>query len=253
MIDSAPLLQVDDLGVRYGPVQAVRGVGCGVAPRGLVTLIGANGAGKTSTLLGICSLVPVHAGRVVLDGEDVTRRSTAELVDRGLVLVPEGRAILGRMTVLENLRLGGYRRRDRAGLERDIHRVMERFPILGERRGQSAASLSGGEQQQLAIARGLLARPRVLLLDEPSMGLAPRLVQQIFAIIESIRAEGVAVLLVEQNARRALGVADEAFVLELGQVVLSGPSALLAADPRVASAYLGGTVSQVTLSSRHPQ
>jgi branched-chain amino acid transport system ATP-binding protein len=155
--------------------------------------------------------------------------------------------------VLENLRLGGYRRRDRAGLERDIHRVMERFPILGERRGQSAASLSGGEQQQLAIARGLLARPRVLLLDEPSMGLAPRLVQQIFAIIESIRAEGVAVLLVEQNARRALGVADEAFVLELGQVVLSGPSALLAADPRVASAYLGGTVSQVTLSSRHPQ
>ena len=152
--------------------------------------------------------------------------------------------MLGRTTVLENLRLAGYRRRDKAGLERDIRQVMERFTILGERRKQLASSLSGGEQQQLAIARGLLARPRVLLLDEPSMGLAPRLVQQIFAIIADIRAEGVAVLLVEQNARRALAVADQGFVLEMGQVVLSGPASVLAGDPRVQSAYLGGTVAE---------
>jgi branched-chain amino acid transport system ATP-binding protein len=237
-------LVVEDLVVTYGPVQAVQGISLRVGVGELVTLIGANGAGKTSTLHAICGLVPPRRGRIVLDGHDVTRRGTAELVDSGLVLVPEGRAILGQMSVLENLRLGGYRRRDRRALEADVQRMLERFPILGDRRRQLAGSLSGGEQQQLAIARGLLAKPRVLLLDEPSMGLAPQLVRQIFRIVRAIREEGVTVLLVEQNARRALEAADHAYVLELGRVVLSGPAQDLAADRRVQEAYLGGTPSE---------
>jgi branched-chain amino acid transport system ATP-binding protein len=237
-------LEVEDLVVTYGPVQAVQGISLRVGVGELVALIGANGAGKTSTLHAICGLVAPRRGRIVLDGHDVTRRGTAELVDRGLVLVPEGRAILGQMSVLENLRLGGYRRSDRQALEVDVQRMLERFPILGERRRQLAGSLSGGEQQQLAIARGLLAKPRVLLLDEPSMGLAPQLVRQIFHIVRAIREEGVTVLLVEQNARRALEAADHAYVLELGRVVLSGPASDLAADRRVQEAYLGGTPSE---------
>ena len=235
------LLEVEDLSVNYGPIEAVRGLSLQVAAGALVALIGANGAGKTSTLGAISGLVPVRAGRVRLDGEDVTHRRTTELVDRGLVLVPEGRAILGRMSVLENLHLGGFRRRDRAGLARDVRQMLERFPILGERQQQLAGSLSGGEQQQLALARGLLARPRVLLLDEPSMGLAPQVVRQIFRIIAALRAEGVTVLLVEQNARAALAAADQAYVLETGRVLLSGPARTLATDPRVQQAYLGGT------------
>ena len=235
-------LEVVDLEVAYGPVEAVRGISMAVPKGQLVTLIGANGAGKTSTLQAICGLVAVHGGRVVLDGEDVTRRSPSDLVDRGLVLIPEGRAILGRMTVIENLRLGGYRRRDRGALERDMRAMLERFPILGERQRQLAGTLSGGEQQQLALARGLLARPRMLLLDEPSMGLAPRMVQRVFRWIRAIRDEGVTVLLVEQNARGALAVADNAYVLEMGRIVLRGPAAVLAADARVRHAYLGGTL-----------
>jgi len=237
-------LVVEDLVVTYGPVQAVQGISLRVGAGELVALIGANGAGKTSTLHAICGLVPPRRGRIVLDGDDVTRRGTAELVDRGLVLVPEGRAILGQMSVLENLRLGGYRRRDRRTLEADVQRMLERFPILGDRRRQLAGSLSGGEQQQLAIARGLLAKPRVLLLDEPSMGLAPQLVRHIFRIVHAIREEGVTILLVEQNARRALEAADHAYVLELGRVVLSGPAKDMAADRRVQEAYLGGTPSE---------
>ena len=235
-------LEVVDLEVAYGPVEAVRGVSLAVAKGELVTLIGANGAGKTSTLQAMCGLVAVRRGRIVLDGEDVTRRSPADLVDRGLVLIPEGRAILGRMTVIENLRLGGYRRRDRAVLEHDIRAMLERFPILGQRQRQLAGTLSGGEQQQLALARGLLARPRMLLLDEPSMGLAPRMVQQVFRWIREIRDTGVTVLLVEQNARGALAVADDAYVLETGRIVLRGSASALAADPRVQHAYLGGQV-----------
>jgi branched-chain amino acid transport system ATP-binding protein len=239
-------LEVVDLEVAYGPVEAVRGVSLAVAKGELVTLIGANGAGKTSTLHAICGLATVSRGRIVLDGEDVTRRSPAELVDRGLVLIPEGRAILGRMTVIENLRLGGYRRRDRGGLERDIGAMLERFPILGERQRQLAGTLSGGEQQQLALARGLLAKPRMLLLDEPSMGLAPRMVQRVFRWIREIRDAGVTVLLVEQNARGALTVADDAYVLETGRIVLRGSAGALAADPRVQHAYLGGQVEATT-------
>jgi len=234
------LLDVVDLEVAYGPVEAVRGVSLAVQPGQLATLIGANGAGKTSALQAICGVVPSRRGRVLLDGEDITRRGPAELVDRGLVLIPQGRAILGRMTVLENLQLGGYRRRDRAALARDIQSMYERFPILGERRRQLAGTLSGGEQQQLALARGLLARPRMLLLDEPSMGLAPQLVQRVFRWIREIRDDGVTVLLVEQNARGALAIADEAYVLETGRIVLRGTAAALAADARVQHAYLGG-------------
>ncbi len=234
-------LDVVDMEVAYGPVEAVRGVSLSVQRGELATLIGANGAGKTSTLQAICGLVPARRGRVVLDGEDITRHSPSELVDRGLVLIPEGRAILGRMTVLENLQLGGYRRRDRAALGHDIQSMFERFPILGERQRQLAGTLSGGEQQQLALARGLLARPRMLLLDEPSMGLAPRMVQRVFHWIRGIRDDGVTVLLVEQNARGALAVADVAYVLETGRIVLQGPSATLAADTRVQHAYLGGS------------
>lgn len=242
-MNGRPLLEVSDLQVAYGPVHAVRGLSLSVADGELATLIGANGAGKTSTLQAICGLVGARSGRVVFDGQDITRRRTADLVDRGLVLVPEGRAILGRMTVLENLRLGGHRRRDRGQLERDLQRMLERFPILGERGGQLAGTLSGGEQQQLALARGLLARPRLLLLDEPSMGLAPQIVRDIFLLVRAIRDEGVTVLLVEQNARAALRAADTGFVLETGRLILSGPADVLAADERVQSAYLGGVVS----------
>jgi branched-chain amino acid transport system ATP-binding protein len=238
----APLLAVEGLYVNYGPVVAVRGVSFAVAQGEIVTLIGANGAGKTSTLEAVSGLVRPRAGRVRLDGQEVTRLSTAALVDHGVVLVPEGRAILARMTVLENLRLGGYRRQDRAGLERDVQHMLERFPILGQRRGQLAGSLSGGEQQQLALARGLLARPRLLLLDEPSMGLAPQIVRQIFRLVEQIRGEGVTILLVEQNARRALAIADRGYVLETGRIVLEGPASTLAADERVRAAYVGGSV-----------
>jgi branched-chain amino acid transport system ATP-binding protein len=237
------LLEVTDLEVAYGPIQAVRGLSLRVERGQLVTLIGANGAGKTSTLSAICGLVESRAGRIVLDGHDVTRHRTSDLVDRGLVLVPEGRAILGRMTVLENLRLGGYRRRDRSALERDVRTMLERFPILGQRQKQLAGSLSGGEQQQLAIARGLLAQPRLLLLDEPSMGLAPLIVRQIFDLIRTIKADGVTVLLVEQNARAALAAADYGYVLETGRLVLAGPARDLAADRRVQQAYLGGAVA----------
>jgi branched-chain amino acid transport system ATP-binding protein len=235
-------LEVVDLEVAYGPVEAVRGVSLSVPKGELVTLIGANGAGKTSTLQAICGLVPPRRGRVLLEGHEITRRKPADLVDRGVVLVPEGRAILGRMTVAENLRLGGFRRPDKSVLESDIRSMLERFPILGERQRQLAGTLSGGEQQQLALARGLLARPRMLLLDEPSMGLAPRMVRQVFRWIRDIRDDGVTVLLVEQNARGALAVADNAYVLDTGRIVLSGPASKLAADPRVQHAYLGGTV-----------
>ena len=237
------LLVAEDLSVYYGPVQAVRGVTLRVAAGQLVTLIGANGAGKTSTLQALCGLVRPRAGRVSFAGENVTGLRTPELVDRGLVLVPEGRAILGRMTVLENLWLGGYRRRDRAALQREVSAALERFPVLGERRHRLASALSGGEQQQLAIARGVLAKPRLLLLDEPSMGLAPQMVRLIFDLIASLREAGVTVLLVEQNARVALAAADYAYVMETGRMILEGAASDLARDPRVQHAYLGGTVS----------
>jgi branched-chain amino acid transport system ATP-binding protein len=233
------LLEIDDLHVAYGHVQAVRGVSLRVPERSVVTLIGPNGAGKTSILSALAGLVRPAGGKVRLDGADVTGLPAHRAVAAGLSLVPEGRAVLGRMTVEENLRLAGERRQPPGALEAAIDEQCRRFPILGERRGQLAGSLSGGQQQMLAFARALLARPRVLLLDEPSMGLSPILVQQVFEMVEQIHREGATILLVEQNARLALSVSQYAYVLEHGRLALEGPSADLAEDPRVKAAYLG--------------
>ncbi len=237
---TAPLLEVTELEVAYGHVEAVRGVSLAVPEGSVVTLIGPNGAGKTSILSALAGLVRPRAGAVRLAGRDVTGLSAHQAVSAGLVLVPEGRAVLGRMTVEENLVLAGEKRQPGDSLARAIDGQYARFPILRERRRQLAGSLSGGEQQMLALARALLMRPRVLLLDEPSMGLSPILVQQIFEMVEAIHRDGTTILLVEQNARLALAVSSRAYVLERGVLVLEGPSAELAADPRVQHAYLGG-------------
>jgi branched-chain amino acid transport system ATP-binding protein len=236
----APLLAVDGLAVAYGQVEAVRGVSLTVAEGQFVTLIGPNGAGKTSLLSALAGLVRPKAGRVTLGGKDVTGLPAHAAVAAGISLVPEGRAILGRMTIEENLRLAGELRRPRAEIAGAIEEQYRRFPILGERRGHPAGSLSGGQQQMLAFARALMARPRILLLDEPSMGLSPLLVQQVFEIVQAIHREGATILLVEQNARLALSVTDHAYVLERGRVVIEGPSKDLEKDERVRAAYLGG-------------
>ena len=235
-----PLLEIEDLHVAYGQVQAVRGVSLAVPEGSIVTLIGPNGAGKTSILSALAGLMRPRAGRVRLGGTDVTGLPAHRAVAAGLSLVPEGRAILGRMTVEENLVLAGERHQEPRALQAAIDEQCRRFPILGERRRQLAGSLSGGQQQMLAFARALLARPRILLLDEPSMGLSPILVGQIFEMVEQIHREGATILLVEQNARLALSVAHYAYVLEHGKLVLEGPSKALAEDPRVQAAYLGG-------------
>jgi branched-chain amino acid transport system ATP-binding protein len=235
-----PLLEVRDLAVAYGHVEAVRGVSLSVAEGQFVTLIGPNGAGKTSLLSALAGLVRPKAGTVSFGGRDVTGLPAHAAVAAGISLVPEGRAIIGRMTVEENLRLAGEIRRPRAEIPPAIEEQYRRFPILGERRAQPAGSLSGGQQQMLAFARALMARPRILLLDEPSMGLSPLLVQQVFQIVQAIHREGATVLLVEQNARLALAITDHAYVLERGHVVFEGPSRELAQDERVRAAYLGG-------------
>ena len=243
---AAPLLEVRDLHVSYGHVHAVRGLSLSVLAGQMVTLIGPNGAGKSSTLAALSGLVAPRAGHVLLDGRDVTGFPAHAAVAAGLVLVPEGRAILARMTIEENLVLAVESRaravppRERSAL---LDREYARFPVLGDRRGALAGTLSGGEQQMLAIARGLLASPRVLMLDEPSMGLAPLLVERIFELLAAIHREGTTILLVEQNARTALAISDYAYVLERGQIALHGPSVTLAADERVRAAYLGGDVA----------
>jgi len=236
----APLLEVDDLHVAYGHVQAVRGVTLSVPEGRIVTLIGPNGAGKTSILSALAGLVRPRSGKVRLGGADVTGLPAHRAVAAGLSLVPEGRAVLGRMTVEENLVLAGERRQEPKALAAAIDEQCKRFPVLGERRRSPAGTLSGGEQQMLAFARALLARPRVLLLDEPSMGLSPILVEQIFEMVEAIHQEGATILLVEQNARLALAISDYAYVLEHGRLALEGPSRDLAQDARVRAAYLGG-------------
>jgi branched-chain amino acid transport system ATP-binding protein len=234
---TAAALQIRDLHVSYGSIAAVRGVSIDVPGGGLVTLIGANGAGKSSTLAAICGLVRPKSGTITYDGQDVTRWRSHRLVEAGIVQVPEGREILATLTIEENLQLGAWHQgRHLAGGLAD---VFERFPILADRRRLAAGSLSGGEQQMLAIARALLARPRVLLMDEPSMGLAPKLVDEVFQVIEQIRADGTTVLLVEQNAHRALQAADYGYVMETGEIILEGPAAELLADERVVEAYLG--------------
>jgi len=232
------LLSVRGLKVAYGGIHAVRGIDFEVAHGELVCLIGANGAGKSSTLKGLMGLV-AHGGEICFDGERVHLAATHAIVARGLRLVPEGRGIFGRLTVAENLDMGAYIRRDTPGIKADLARAYELFPRLAERRAQLAGTLSGGEQQMLAIARALMGRPRLLLLDEPSMGLAPLMVRKIYETIATIASEGVTLLLVEQNANLALKVSQRAYVMESGAITLSGPSAELANDPQVRAAYLG--------------
>ncbi len=232
------LLEVRGLEAGYGGIRAVKGIDLEVGAGELVSLIGANGAGKSSTLRAICGLLPARAGRVLYAGEDVARVPAHELPRRGLVMVPEGRGIFAQLTVAENLAMGAYTRSDRE-VTHDVDRQFESFPRLKERRSQVAGTLSGGEQQMLAIARALMARPKLLLLDEPSMGLAPRLVAKIFEIVREVAARGVTILLVEQNARLALEVAHRGYVMESGSIGLAGAARSLLDNPRVREAYLG--------------
>jgi branched-chain amino acid transport system ATP-binding protein len=235
------VLEVTGLEVRYGNVTAVKGISLEVREGEVVAIIGPNGAGKTSTLRAITGLVPSAGGRVVFRGTDVSRWKAHRIVTLGLGHAPEGRRLFPQMTVMENLRMGAYRRRVPSEISRTLAQVGELFPRLAERRAQLAGTLSGGEQQMLAIGRALMAEPRLLVLDEPSFGLAPMIVREIGRIVHSINRErGVSVLLVEQNARMALGIAGRAYVMETGRVALSGLSATLAESPHVKAAYLGG-------------
>ena len=233
------MLEVRGLKVSYGGINAVKGVDLDVAEGELVTLIGANGAGKTTTLKALAGLLRPAAGRIHYNGVDITARPAFELVRQGLALVPEGRGVFGRLTVEENLAMGAYSRRDRARIASDFDRVYGLLPRLAERRRQPGGTLSGGEQQMLAIGRALMSRPRMLLLDEPSMGLAPLMVQTIFETIRAITAEGVTLLLVEQNAKLALETCHRGYVMESGLIVLADGAARLLANPQVRQAYLG--------------
>ena len=233
------MLTVERLECRYGKVAAVRDLSLEVRKGELVSLIGANGAGKTTTLKAISGLLAPSAGRIVFGGEDITRASARRVLELGIAHCPEGRRMFPYMTVRENLEMGCYLRRDKAGIEADMQRLFERFPILHERRAQAAGTLSGGEQQMLAISRALMSRPRLIMFDEPSLGLAPNLVERTFEIIRQIRAEGVTVMMVEQNAAAALELSDRSYVLEQGRVSLPGTGAALLDDPHVRLAYLG--------------
>jgi branched-chain amino acid transport system ATP-binding protein len=232
------MFEVIGLSVGYGPIEAVRDVSFRVAQGSVVTLIGPNGAGKTTTLQALSGILPIRAGRILFDGRDITRMSAHKRVSAGIVQVPEGRQVLAGMTVQENLELGGYRRPQRE-VTNDLARMEERFPILRSRRRTLAGSLSGGEQQMLALARGLMARPRLLLLDEPSLGLAPLIVKEIFATIDELRADGLTILLVEQNAHLALAASSYAYVIENGSIVLEGSADHLRSDPAIVRTYLG--------------
>ena len=232
------LLALDTVSVAYGKRRALESVSLAIGPGEIVTLLGANGSGKSTTLRAISGLVRSHTGRIVFDGRDITRAAPDSIVAAGVGHVPEGREIFPQFTVRENLLVGGHTVPG-AGIAEATERAFSLFPVLRERARQLAGTLSGGEQQMLAIARALMIRPRLLLLDEPSLGLAPRLTQEIFGVIGRISAEGVTVLLVEQNARRALALASRAYVLETGRIVVSGAAHELAADPRIRAAYLG--------------
>jgi branched-chain amino acid transport system ATP-binding protein len=234
------LLEVKDLNVSYGAIRALHGVSFHVNQGEVVTLIGANGAGKSTTLRAISGLLPVDSGEILYDGEVITDVEASRIVRKGLVQVPEGRRIFAPLTVRENLEMGAFTRTDKAEIEASMAHVFHLFPRLKERLEQTGGTLSGGEQQMLAVGRALMAKPRLLLMDEPSMGLAPILVEEIFDIIKEISQEGVTILLVEQNANMALTVANRGYVLETGTVGVSGPSHELAENPRVQSAYLGG-------------
>lgn len=233
------LLSVENLHTSYGAIRALKGISFEVQAGQVVTLIGANGAGKSTTLNTLSGLLKPTEGKVLFDGKDITGTRPNQINAAGLVQVPEGRQIIANMSVMENLQMGAYLQQDRTWQTREIERIFKRFPRLHERREQKAGSLSGGEQQMLAVGRALMAKPRLLMLDEPSMGLAPLLVNDVFALIEEIKNDGIPILLVEQNARKALQVADYAYVLERGQIVREGSAASLRADEGIIEAYLG--------------
>jgi len=234
------LLKVNEIDVFYGAIQALFSVSLEVKKGEIVTLIGANGAGKSTLLKTISGLIRPRTGSIYFEDIDITKKSSMEIVKLGISHVPEGRRVFPEMTVLENLELGAYLRKDKQGIKEDLKKVFERFPRLYERKNQLAGTLSGGEQQMLAIGRALMSRPKLLLLDEPSMGLAPILVTEIFKIIKEINSQGTTILLIEQNAHMALSIADRAYVIETGRIVLSGEAKDIAANPEVKKAYLGG-------------
>ncbi|GAA4686364.1 ABC transporter ATP-binding protein [Pseudonocardia yuanmonensis] len=235
-------LSVRDLVVAYGAIQAVRGVTFDVEQGQIVSLIGSNGAGKTTTLRTLSGLLRPVSGTIEFDGKPIQKMPAHEILSRGVAHSPEGRRLFARMSVEENLRLGAYTRKDEAGIAQDMQRVFDLFPVLGERRTNKAGLFSGGEQQMLAIGRALMSRPKLLMLDEPSMGLSPIMTQRIFDTVRELRDEGTTVLLVEQNALAALALSDKAYVIDLGRTTLSGTGAELLADPRVQEAYLGENV-----------
>ena len=239
MSDGAPLLVLDKLAVSYGEIRAVKGIDITVGKGELVCLIGTNGAGKTTTLKGICGLQPIRSGTIRYDGDDVTGLPAFALVRRGLAMVPEGRGVFGGLTIEENLAMGAYIRRDRDGVAADLASIYTLFPRLHERRKQTAGTMSGGEQQMLAIGRALMSRPKLLLLDEPSMGLAPLMVQKVFETVLAVSRSGVTILLIEQNAKLALEVSSRGYVMESGEITLHGDSKTLLHDPKVRAAYLG--------------
>lgn len=243
------LLEVEGLNVYYGAIQAVKGISFNLEEGEIVTLIGANGAGKSTTLKTISGITRARSGAIRFDGRDITARPTHSIVADGISHVPEGRRVFGNLSVRENLLLGAYTIDDRNEVARNMERVFARFPRLKERLNQPAGTLSGGEQQMLAMGRGLMSRPRLLMLDEPSMGLSPILVQQVFDIIREINQAGTSILLVEQNAYMALSVASRAYVLETGRIVLSGEAAKMKEDPKVRAAYLGDMVEMAEESA----
>lgn len=238
------LLELKNVEAAYGNIKALKGISLSVPEGKIVTLIGANGAGKSTTMKTIMGVMKPVAGEVIFKGENISGKKTYRIVKRGLVLVPEGRQILQNMTVRENLEMGAFQRKDEKEIAEDLTKVFERFPRLFERQTQLGGTLSGGEQQMLAIGRAMMAKPEVMLLDEPSMGLAPLVVQQIFDVIKDINKMGTTVLLVEQNARKALQIADYAYVMETGRIVMEGPAQEVASNPDVMAAYLGGRKKQ---------
>ena len=233
------MLRIEDLHVYYGGIHALKGISLEVPENKIITLIGANGAGKSTTLRAICNQVPAASGKIYFEGEDITGLPTVDIVKKGITLVPEGRRIFSNLTVMENLQMGAYARKDKAGINQDLQKVFDIFPRLKEREWQVAGTLSGGEQQMLAIGRALMSRPRLLMMDEPSLGLAPLLVKEVFRVIMDIHKDGMTILLIDQNATAALHIADYGYVLETGTITLQGPGRELAENEQVKKAYLG--------------